>query len=586
MRYMQYMENIFLSIILMSFIMWVIRFLTDSKLKLANLSLDNAAPTTVEPTIINTEPSTLLKTKFFAKQFFIIVGIFLLCYSFVTVVNKYAQFNVLIKYLQNDRLNKQNQDSTAEDLSAQSAMTKKLTQGYFEVLHPRQVKTVFADVAGLYEAKDELSDLIRFLNDPKDFQRLGAKPPKGILLYGEPGTGKTMLARALAGEAGVSFIATSGSQFEEEYVGVGAARIRELFKLAREQAPCVVFIDEIDSIAFKRHTKNNPAWSAQAVNQLLTEMDGLNDHINKGILIVAASNRIDALDSAILRPGRLDRHIKLDLPTQIERKEIFSIYLNKITTDPNVNAEKLAKITTGFSSAELANLVNEAAIDATKNNKSNVDLGSFEVAKDRFVLGSTRKATIMSDKDKKITAYHEAGHALVGYLLPEHNPIYKVTIAPRGPSLGHTNFQPLEDTHTHSKQQLENIIASNLGGRIAEELVFGKNNTTTGAENDLHTATKLAHNMVTKWGYSEKLGLIYSADRELDFISDEVIEAEVKLILKDAYKKANTLLMKNKDKLHKLAKALLEKETLDKSQVAEILGKEAEYPEIKSNTLN
>lgn len=550
--------------------MWIVRFLTESRLKLASLNLKQ------DPTVITTteQQPTLLKTKFFAKQLLIVISVFILCYGFVTIVNKYAQFNILVKYLQNDKINKQSQDSS-ELTSAQEIMTKKLTQGYFEVLHPKQVKTVFSDVAGLYEAKEELGDLIKFLNDPLDFQRLGAKPPKGILLYGEPGTGKTMLARALAGEAGVSFIATSGSQFEEEYVGVGAARIRELFKLAREQAPCVVFIDEIDSIAFKRHTKNNPAWSAQAVNQLLTEMDGLNDHINKGILIVAASNRIDALDNAILRPGRLDRHIKLELPTQMERKEIFSIYLNKIITNPNVKAEQLAKITTGFSSAELANLVNEAAIEATKNNKPNVDIGSFEIAKDRFVLGSTRKATIMSDKDKKITAYHEAGHALVGYFLPEHNPIYKVTIAPRGPSLGHTNFEPLQDTHTHSKLELENIIASNLGGRIAEELIFGKNNSTTGAENDLHTATRLAHNMVTKWGYSEKLGLIYSADKELDFISSETIEAEVKLILQNAYKKANDLLTKNKDKLHKLAKALLDQETLDNKQVAEILEKES-----------
>lgn len=557
------MENILLSIILMSFIMWVVRFLTEFKLKLANVNL---TPQHTE------QASKFFKTKFFVKQFIIAISIFILCYGFIVIVNKYAQFNVLVKYLQSDKINKQNQDGGSDLTSAQEAMTKKITQGYFEVLHPKQVKTVFNDIAGLYEAKEELADLIKFLNDPLDFKRLGAKPPKGVLLYGDPGTGKTMLARALAGEAGVSFIATSGSQFEEEYVGVGAARIRELFKLARDQAPCVVFIDEIDSIAYKRHTKNNPAWSAQAVNQLLTEMDGLNDHINKGILIVAASNRIDALDSAILRPGRLDRHVKLELPTQMERKEIFSIYLDKIITSPNVKAEQLAKITTGFSSAELANLVNEAAIEATKNNKSNVDLQSFEIAKDRFVLGSTRKATIVSDKDKKITAYHEAGHALVGYFLPEHNPIYKVTIAPRGPSLGHTNFEPLQDTHTHSKLELENIIASNLGGRIAEELIFGKNNSTTGAENDLHTATRLAHNMVTKWGYSEKLGLIYSADKELNFISHETIEAEVKLILQNAYKKANDLLTKNKDKLHKLAIALLEQETLDNKQVAEILG--------------
>ena len=565
------METILLSIILMSLVMWIVRFLTDSKLQFTNY---HTFPATNDASTENQKPiSTSLKIKLLAKKLLIAGSVFLLCYAFVSIVNKYAQFNLLIKYSQTDRFNKQQQDSNSELAAAnQEAINKKLTQGYFEILHPKQVKTLFKDIAGLYEAKEELTDLIQFLNNPLEFQRLGAKPPKGILLYGAPGTGKTMLARALAGEARVSFISTSGSQFEEEYVGVGAARIRELFKLAREQAPCVVFIDEIDSIAFKRHTKNNPAWSAQAVNQLLTEMDGLNDHINKGILIVAASNRIDALDNAILRPGRLDRHIKLDLPTQKERQEIFSIYLNKIVTNANLDPEKLAKITPGFSSAELANLVNEAAIDATKNNKNNVDLESFEVAKDRFVLGSTRKASIISEKDKKITAYHEAGHALVGYFLPDHNPIYKVTIAPRGSSLGHTNFQPLQDVNTHSKTELENIIASSLGGRIAEELIFGKNYTTTGAENDLHTATKLAHNMVAKWGYSEKLGLIYSADQELDFISKETIESEVKLILHNAHKKANDLLTKNKEKLHKLAKALLEQETLDNQQVAEILG--------------
>ena len=542
--------------------MWVGRFLVDTKLKAAS---GNFIATSSEP--------QLVKFKYFVKQLLIAMAVFLLCYSFVFITNKYAQVNILIKYLQDEKLGKLGQNSS-ELMAAQETMAKKLSQGYFEVLNPRQVKTLFSDLAGLYEAKEELGDLVQFLDDPLGFQRLGAKPPKGVLLYGSPGTGKTMLARALAGEAGVSFIATSGSQFEEEYVGVGAARIRELFNLARKQAPCVVFIDEIDSIAFKRHTKNNPSWSAQAVNQLLTEMDGLNDSVNKGIIIVAASNRIDALDDAILRPGRLDRHIKLELPTQLERKEILSIYLKKITVNPDINAEKLAKMTIGFSSAELANLVNEAAIEATRNNKTDVDMGSFEVAKDRFILGSTRKGTVISEQDKKITAYHEAGHALVGYFLPEHNPIYKVTIAPRGSSLGHTNFEPLQDTYTHSKEQLENIIASNLGGRIAEELIFGANNVTTGAENDLRTATKLAHNMVTKWGYSKKVGLMYIGDsEELDFVSEKNIEDEVRLILQNAAERAKKLLALNKDKLHKLANELLDKETLDKQQIEEILGK-------------
>jgi cell division protease FtsH len=561
-----YVENFLLAIILMSLIVWVGRFLTDYRLKLT--SANSLA-------IGGISSSRILKLKYFAKHICVAIGVFTLCYSFVFISNRYAQVSMLVKY-QEDKLAKLNQNNSSVELAAaQEAMTKKISQGYFEILSPRQVKTVFSDVAGLHEAKEELGDLVQFLNDPSEFQRLGAQPPKGVLLYGEPGTGKTMLARALAGEAGVTFIATSGSQFEEEYVGVGAARVRELFSLARKQAPCVVFIDEIDSIAFKRHSQNSPAWSAQAVNQLLTEMDGLNDSINRGIVIIAASNRIDALDNAILRPGRLGRQVKLELPTQLEREEILSIYLKKIIANTDVDVAKLAKMTTGFSGAELANLVNEAAIDATRNNKTDVGIQAFEVAKDRFVLGSTRKSTIISEQEKKITAYHEAGHTIVGYFLPEHNPIYKVTIAPRGASLGHTNFEPLRDTYTHSREQLENIIASSLGGRIAEEIIFGHNNITTGAENDLRSATKLAYNMVTKWGYSEKIGLIYVGDNGLDFISDKTIEEEVKLILKNAATKAKNLLTINKAKLHTLAKELLDKESLDRQQVEEILGKQA-----------
>lgn len=556
-------DNFLLTIILISFVVWIGRFLTESKLQLANADLLPA----------NSSLSSMTKLKHVIKRIFVITIIFILCYSFVFITNKYAQVSILIKYLQDEKFSRLNQGHNT-DFAAADSMNKKTSQGYFEVLSPKQVKTVFTDIAGLYEAKEELSDLVQFLDDPIKFQRLGAKPPKGVLLYGSPGTGKTMLARALAGEAGVSFIATSGSQFEEEYVGVGAARIRELFLLARKQAPCVIFIDEIDSIAFKRHGHNSPAWSAQAVNQLLTEMDGLNDSINKGIIVIAASNRIDALDNAILRPGRLDRHIKLELPSQMEREEILSVYLQKIEVDSKVSAKNLATMTIGFSGAELANLVNEAAIEATRNNKSTVDLASFELAKDRFILGSSRKATVMSEQEKKITAYHEAGHAIVGYFLPKHNPIYKVTITPRGPSLGHTNFEPLADQYTHSKEQLENMIASSLGGRIAEEIIFGEKNTTTGAENDLQYATKIAYNMVTKWGYSQKLGLIYVGDNspELDFIAKEAIEEEVKLILKNAYNKAKNLLTANQNKLHKLADELLAKETLDKQQVEEILG--------------
>lgn len=559
------MENFLLSIILMSFIVWVGRFLTESKFKLVDSNFTDIGYI-----------SGATRFKLFIKKVLLVTSVFILCFSFVFIVNKYAQVSILIRYLQEDRLSKLNQSNNHDVTAVQESMSKKLSQGYFEILLPRQVKTVFTDIAGLYEAKEELIDIVNFLDDPIKFQRLGAKPPKGVLLYGMPGTGKTMLARALAGEAGVSFISTSGSQFEEEYVGVGAARIRELFQLARKQAPCVIFIDEVDSIAAKRHGPNSPSWSAQAVNQLLTEMDGLNDSVNQGIIVVAASNRIDALDSAILRPGRLDRHVKLELPSQLERQEILSIYLQKITVDSNVKAEKLAKMTTGFSGADLANLVNEATIEATKNNKAEVDVESFEIAKDRFILGSTRKATLLSEQDKKITAYHEAGHTIVGYFLPKHNPLYKVTIAPRGPSLGHTNFESPGDMYTHSKEQLENMIASSLGGRIAEEIIFGVSNATTGAENDLQNATKLAHSMVTKWGYSDKIGLIYVGDNnsDLDFVSKKLIEEEVRLILKNAYNKARHLLITHKSKLHTLASQLLEKETLDKEQVEHILGKQ------------
>lgn len=562
---MMYMENFLLSIILMSFIVWVGKFLTDPKTKLVDSHFGDIGYI-----------SGATKFKLFIKKILLVTSVFILCFSFVFIVNKYAQVSILIRYLQEDRLSKFNQSNNQDATAVQESMSKKISQGYFEVLLPKQVKTVFTDIAGLYEAKEELIDIVNFLDDPIKFQRLGAKPPKGVLLYGMPGTGKTMLARALAGEAGVSFISTSGSQFEEEYVGVGAARIRELFQLARKQAPCVIFIDEVDSIAAKRHGPNSPSWSAQAVNQLLTEMDGLNDSVNQGIIVVAASNRIDALDSAILRPGRLDRHVKLELPSQLERQEILSIYLQKITVDSNVKAENLAKMTTGFSGADLANLVNEATIEATRNNKAEVDVESFEIAKDRFILGSTRKATLLSEQDKKITAYHEAGHTIVGYFLPKHNPLYKVTIAPRGPSLGHTNFESPGDMYTHSKEQLENMIASSLGGRIAEEIIFGANNATTGAENDLQNATKLAHSMVTKWGYSNKIGLIYVGDHnsDLDFVSKKLIEEEVRLILKNAYDRAKSLLITHKSKLHTLASQLLEKETLDKEQVEHILGKQ------------
>ncbi len=438
------------------------------------------------------------------------------------------------------------------------------------VIPADQITTKFTEVAGLNEAKDEVQDIISFLQDPESFSRLGAKSPKGVLLYGEPGTGKTLLARAISGEAKVNFIAVSGSEFDEEYVGVGASRVRHLFETARENAPCIVFIDEIDALAHKRHA-HDPAWSAQTVNQLLAEMDGLDNTKNQGIVVIGASNRIDAMDPAMLRPGRLDRHIKLDVPTLSERIDVLKLYLAKVTVAANVNPEKIAKMTPAFSSAELANLVNEATIIATKQKRDSVEMQDFDAAKDRVILGSKRAAMKVTAKERKITAYHEAGHALVGHLLgAQHNPIYKVTITPRGPSLGHTSFEPSDEEHSISLSQIENMIAMQLAGRIAEEIMFGEQNITTGAESDLQQATKLAYNMVTRWGYSKRVGLVHQ-DKAVEFIPKDVIEQEVQLIMQRNYERAKQVVTQNRVKLDKLANGLLENETLDAKEVKALL---------------
>lgn len=444
------------------------------------------------------------------------------------------------------------------------------TKNRTRVIPANEINTKFTDVAGMIEAKDEVQDIIHFLQNPEEFGRLGAKPPKGVLLYGEPGTGKTLLARAIAGEANVSFIAVSGSEFDEEYVGVGAARVRQLFETARANAPCIIFIDEIDALAHKRHAQD-PSWSAQTVNQLLAEMDGLDTSKNEGIVLIGASNRLQAMDPAILRPGRLDRHIKLDIPTVSEREEILNVYLNKIKLSSKVKAATIAKMTPGFSGAELANLVNEAAIIATKSKKDVVDMDAFEQAKDRVILGSKREALKVTAKARKITAYHEAGHALVGQILgSEFNPLYKVTITPRGPSLGHTSFEPSDEEYSYSLNQIEARIATQLAGRLAEEIIFGEQNITTGAENDLKSATSLAYNMVTRWGYSKRIGLIANSD-DIDFIPKEVIEQEVQAIINRNHERAKQILLQNRSKLDKLATELLEHETLDGQQVRMIL---------------
>lgn len=439
-----------------------------------------------------------------------------------------------------------------------------------QVIPPQLIKTYFTDVAGLAEAKDEVQDIIQYLRDPEDFGRLGAKAPKGILLHGEPGTGKTLLARAMAGEADVAFIAVAGSQFDEEFVGVGAARVRKLFDVARENAPCIIFIDEIDALAHKRNTQD-PSWSAQSVNQLLAEMDGIDDQKNAGIIIIAASNRIDAIDPAVLRPGRLDRHIRLELPTLKDREQIVQIYLDKVKIDKNVTAHKIAKITPGFSSAEIANLVNEAAIIATKQNKDAISMRDFDAAKDRIVIGSKRESMNISQQSRKNTAYHEAGHAIVGHKLnAERHPIYKVTIGQRGPSLGHTAFEPSLDEGSVTFNELEALIATQLAGRAAEELIFGEQNITTGAENDLKNATRLAHNMVTRWGYSKRVGPMYVGNND-KFLSQELIEKEVQAILARNYQRAKDVLLENSNTLDAVAAALLEHETIDAKQFKKIV---------------
>lgn len=501
------------------------------------------------------------------KQILISAGLFFFCYGCVTFFQIYTPLKNSnnSKLTEDHFLPKTKDEVNPVDVSIETNKSK----AGIRVILADQVNTRFTDVAGLKEAKDEVQDIISFLQNPEAFGRLGAKAPKGVLLYGEPGTGKTLLARAMAGEAHVNFIAVSGSEFDEEYVGVGAARVRQLFDTAREKAPCIIFIDEMDALAHKRHA-HDPAWAAQTINQLLAEMDGLDDIRNNGIVIIGASNRIDAMDPAVLRPGRLDRHIKLDIPSLSERQEVINVYLNKLTNH-SVNAATIAKMTAGFSSADLANLVNEATIIATKKNKQSVDISDFDQAKDRVILGSKREALKISHKTRLTTAYHEAGHAIVGHLLnANNNPIYKVTITPRGPTLGHTSFEPSDEEYSLNLQQIEALIATQLAGRIAEEIIFGEQKITTGAENDLQQATKLAYNMVTRWGYSKRVGPIHY-NESMNFIPKEIIEQEVQAIIQRNYARAKKILLSNTSKLHRLSKALLEHETLDAQEIKKIL---------------
>ncbi len=448
-----------------------------------------------------------------------------------------------------------------------------------------QIKITFNDVAGVDEAKEEVSELVEFLRDPGKFQKLGGKIPRGVLMVGAPGTGKTLLAKAIAGEAKVPFFTISGSDFVEMFVGVGASRVRDMFEQAKKHAPCIIFIDEIDAVGRHRGAGLGGGHDEreQTLNQLLVEMDGFEG--NEGVIVIAATNRPDVLDPALLRPGRFDRQVVVPLPDMRGREQILKVHMRKVPVSDDVNAKTIARGTPGFSGADLANLVNEAALFAARANKRLVEMDDFEKAKDKIMMGAERKSMVMSEEEKKLTAYHEAGHAIVGLSVPSHDPVYKVSIIPRGRALGITMFLPLEDRYSYSKERLESQIASLFGGRIAEELIFGSDNVTTGASNDIQRTTELARNMVTKWGLSEKLGpLTYSEEEGEVFlghsvtqhknVSDEtahIIDEEIKNIVERNYKRARQILEDKLDRLHAMADALVKFETIDKDQINDIM---------------
>jgi cell division protease FtsH len=448
-----------------------------------------------------------------------------------------------------------------------------------------QVNVTFADVAGVEEAKEEVSELVEFLRDPSRFTKLGGKIPRGVLMVGPPGTGKTLLAKAIAGEAKVPFFTISGSDFVEMFVGVGASRVRDMFEQAKKHAPCIIFIDEIDAVGRHRGAGLGGGHDEreQTLNQLLVEMDGFEG--NEGVIVIAATNRPDVLDPALLRPGRFDRQVVVPLPDVRGREHILKVHMRKVPCANDVEPSIIARGTPGFSGADLANLVNEAALFAARASKTLVSMSEFERAKDKIMMGSERKSMVMSEDEKKLTAYHEAGHAIVGRLVPDHDPVHKVSIIPRGRALGVTLFLPDQDRYSYSKQRLESQISSLYGGRIAEELIFGPEKVTTGASNDIQRATELAHSMVTKWGLSEKLGpLTYSEEEGEVFlgrsvtqhknISDEtshIIDGEVRALIDRNYERARRLLTENIDKLHAFADALMIYETIDIEQIDDIM---------------
>ncbi|MGB5279254.1 MAG: ATP-dependent zinc metalloprotease FtsH [Gammaproteobacteria bacterium] len=444
-----------------------------------------------------------------------------------------------------------------------------------------QVNVTFDDVAGAEEAKAEVAELVDFLRDPGKFQKLGGRIPSGILMVGSPGTGKTLLAKAIAGEAKVPFFTISGSDFVEMFVGVGASRVRDMFETAKKHAPCIIFIDEIDAVGRHRGAGLGGGHDEreQTLNQLLVEMDGFEG--NEGVIVMAATNRPDVLDPALLRPGRFDRQVVVPLPDIRGREQILKVHMRKVPTDANVNASIIARGTPGFSGADLANLVNEAALFAARESCKLVNMTHFERAKDKIMMGAERRSMVMSEEDKKLTAYHEAGHAIVGRLVPEHDPVYKVSIIPRGRALGVTMFLPEDDRYSFKKKQLESQISSLFGGRLAEVLIFGDDSVTTGASNDIERATEIARNMVTKWGLSERLGpLSYSEDEGEVFLGRSVtqhknlgddtariIDEEVRNFIDRNYERAEKILKDNINILHMMAEALMKYETIDSVQI-------------------
>jgi cell division protease FtsH len=448
-----------------------------------------------------------------------------------------------------------------------------------------QVNVTFADVAGVDEAKQEVSEIVDFLKDPGKFQKLGGKIPKGVLMVGSPGAGKTLLARAIAGEAKVPFFTISGSDFVEMFVGVGASRVRDMFEQAKKHAPCIIFIDEIDAVGRHRGAGLGGGHDEreQTLNQLLVEMDGFEG--NEGIIVIAATNRPDVLDPALLRPGRFDRQVVVPLPDVRGREQILRVHMRRVPLADDVKPALIARGTPGFSGADLMNLVNEAALFAARANKRVVGMEEFERAKDKIMMGTERRSMVMTEEEKRMTAYHEAGHAIVGMTVPEHDPVYKVTIIPRGRALGVTQFLPEQDRYSMSKRRIESAIATLFGGRIAEELIYGVDAVTTGASNDIERATELARNMVTKWGLSDKLGpLTYSEDAGEVFLGRSVtqhkqvsdgtahaIDEEVRRVIESNYQRAREILTSSLEKLHLMAESLIKYETIDEQQLKDIM---------------